>query len=183
MIVRPIHSYEGKDKVLAAQGAAVILAQLASWLVCFELAYALLLWPAVGSFPSALRQAGSSMFTLGFAYSASAGATVIDVIAAATGVVVVALQIGYLPTLYAAFNRRETEVTLLLSRAGSPPRAPNCSCVPATGSRCAAMTYLPSIAGGNVGRPTLRRATPITPCLCASVHRTSFLLGSWASSP
>jgi hypothetical protein len=64
------------------------------------------------------------MFTLGFAYTPSAGATVIDVIAAATGVVVVALQIGYLPTLYAAFNRRETEVTLLLARAGSPPWGP-----------------------------------------------------------
>jgi hypothetical protein len=34
--------------------------------------------------------------------------------------VVVGLQIGYLPTLYAAFNRRETEVTLLVSRAGVP---------------------------------------------------------------
>ena len=124
MIVRPIRSYAGKDKVLAAQGAAVILAQLASWLLCFELAYSLLLWPSVGGFPSALRQAGSSMFTLGFAYSPSAGATVVDVIAAATGVVVVALQIGYLPTLYAAFNRRETEVTLLLARAGSPPWGP-----------------------------------------------------------
>jgi hypothetical protein len=124
MIVRPIRSYATKDKVLAAQGAAVILAQLAAWLICYELAYALLLWPSVGGFPSALRQAGSSMFTLGFAYTPSAGATVIDVIAAATGVVVVALQIGYLPTLYAAFNRRETEVTLLLARAGSPPWGP-----------------------------------------------------------
>jgi hypothetical protein len=38
--------------------------------------------------------------------------------------IVVALQIGYLPTLYAAFNRRETEVTLLVSRAGSPPWGP-----------------------------------------------------------
>ena len=64
------------------------------------------------------------MFTLGFAYTPSAAPTVIDVVAAATGVVVVALQVGYLPTLYAAFNRRETEVTLLLARAGSPPWGP-----------------------------------------------------------
>ena len=45
-------------------------------------------------------------------------------IAAATGMVVVALQIGYLPTLYAAFNRRETEVALLVSRAGVPSWGP-----------------------------------------------------------
>jgi hypothetical protein len=37
---------------------------------------------------------------------------------------VVALQIGYLPTLYAAFNRRETDVALLNSRAGVPSFGP-----------------------------------------------------------
>ena len=41
-------------------------------------------------------------------------------LAAGYGMVVVALQIGYLPTLYTAFNRRETEVALLDSRAGVP---------------------------------------------------------------
>ena len=45
-------------------------------------------------------------------------------LAAATGMVVVALQIGYLPTLYSAFNRRETEVALLNSRAGFPAWGP-----------------------------------------------------------
>ena len=35
--------------------------------------------------------------------------------------IVVALQIGYLPTLYSAFNRRETEVALLVSRALARP--------------------------------------------------------------
>jgi hypothetical protein len=37
---------------------------------------------------------------------------------------VVGLQVGYLPTLYAAFNRRETLVTLLTSRAGVPAWGP-----------------------------------------------------------
>ncbi len=36
----------------------------------------------------------------------------------------VGLQIGYLPTLYSAFNRRETEVTLLVARAGLPAWGP-----------------------------------------------------------
>jgi hypothetical protein len=44
--------------------------------------------------------------------------------AAATGLVIVTLQIAYLPTLYAAFNRRETEVTLLNARAGVPSWGP-----------------------------------------------------------
>jgi hypothetical protein len=37
---------------------------------------------------------------------------------------IVALQIAYLPTLYAAYNRRETVVTLLGPRAGSPAWGP-----------------------------------------------------------
>jgi hypothetical protein len=64
------------------------------------------------------------MFTLGYAGPNSPPLTVIDYLAAATGMVVVALQIGYLPTLYGAFNRRETEVTLLVARAGAPPWGP-----------------------------------------------------------
>ena len=55
---------------------------------------------------------------------ADASLTVIDYVAAASGLIVVALQIGYLPTLYGAFNRRETEVTLLSSRAGAPAWGP-----------------------------------------------------------
>jgi hypothetical protein len=38
--------------------------------------------------------------------------------------VLVALQIAYLPTLYSSYNRRETLVTLLQSRAGSPAWGP-----------------------------------------------------------
>jgi hypothetical protein len=43
---------------------------------------------------------------------------------AATGLVIVTLQIAYLPALYAAFNRRETEVALLNARAGVPSWGP-----------------------------------------------------------
>jgi hypothetical protein len=52
------------------------------------------------------------------------GSGPVDFMAAATGLVVVALQIAYLPTLYSAFNRRETEVTLLAARAGIPAWGP-----------------------------------------------------------
>jgi hypothetical protein len=50
--------------------------------------------------------------------------SVADFLAAASGLIIVALQIAYLPTLYAAYNRRETEVTLLGPRAGSPAWGP-----------------------------------------------------------
>jgi hypothetical protein len=45
-------------------------------------------------------------------------------LAAAVGLLIITLQIAYLPTLYAAFNRRETEVALLNARAGVPSWGP-----------------------------------------------------------
>jgi hypothetical protein len=124
MLSAPLRTYERKDQLLAAQGAAVVLVQLVTWLVGYELAYALLLVPTVHWFVTALTEAGSSMFTLGFVYTHGNEPAAVDVVAGATGMIVVALQIAYLPTLYGAFNRRETEVTLLGARAGHPPWGP-----------------------------------------------------------
>src|SRR5262249_6651976 len=90
----------------------------------YLLAYGLMLWPATGGLGAALRESGSSLFTLGFASTHGGGPTAVDIVAGATGLIVVALLIAYLPTLYGAFNRRETEVTLLGVRAGLPAWGP-----------------------------------------------------------
>ena len=47
----------------------------------------------------------------------------LQVVEAATGLGFLAIAIGYLPALFQAFSRRETDVTRLDPRAGSPPRA------------------------------------------------------------
>ncbi|CAN5680604.1 hypothetical protein BH24ACT26_BH24ACT26_16850 [soil metagenome] len=118
-------TYETKDTIMALQAPLFLLLQLAAWLLLFLFGYALMLWPLIDtSFSTALVESGSSMFTLGFASTSRPGATVVDFVAAATGLIVVALQIAYLPTLYASFNRRETLVTLLQSRAGAPAWGP-----------------------------------------------------------
>src|SRR5207249_8149003 len=106
-------SYDAKDRLLTLHGPSTLLALLASWLLLFLAGFALILWPLIPSrsFPDALRQSGSSLFTLGFAADTRAGPVVVYFLAAATGLVVVALQIAYLPTLYGAFNRRESLVT------------------------------------------------------------------------
>jgi hypothetical protein len=114
-----------RDRVLAAQASTILLGQLVAWLAIFCSGYALLLWPFDHSgITSAFTSSGSSMFTLGFELPSGAGPAVIVFIAAATGLVAVALQIAYLPVLYAAFNRRETEVALLNARAGVPSWGP-----------------------------------------------------------
>ena len=122
---RHIPNYLQRDRVLAAQAPVVLIGQLVAWLGISFIGFTLLLWPSVtGGITRAFTVAGSSMFTLGFAEPAGAAPAVIVFAAAATGLVIVTLQIAYLPTLYAAFNRRETEVALLNARAGVPSWGP-----------------------------------------------------------
>jgi hypothetical protein len=125
LATRRVSSYARRDRMLATQAPAAILTQLVVWLVLFYVGFAMLLGALDRQGTAhALAQAGSSLLTLGYAGPSDAPLTVVDYVAAATGLVVVALQIGYLPTLYSAFNRRETEVTLLSSRAGVPAWGP-----------------------------------------------------------
>ena len=124
-VVARASDFRRRDRILATQAAAIFLAQLATWLVVAYVGFALLLWPfATRGIVSAFTDAGSSMFTLGFAVPAGAAPAVIVFLAAAVGLIIITLQIAYLPTLYSAFNRRETEVALLNARAGFPSWGP-----------------------------------------------------------
>jgi hypothetical protein len=121
-----MENYRRRDRVLATQAAAILLSQLAAWLVISFVGFAFILWPFSPSrgLGAAFTESGSSMFTLGFLEPSGSGAAVIAFLGAATGLVIVTLQIAYLPTLYSAFNRRETEVALLNARAGFPSWGP-----------------------------------------------------------
>ena len=120
-----VTEYRRRDQILATQSAAILLTQLVAWLAILFAGFSLVLWPfADRGISAAITDAGSSIFTLGFAEPPGAAPSAIVFFAAASGLVVVALQIGYLPTLYAAFNRRETEVALLNARAGIPNWGP-----------------------------------------------------------
>jgi hypothetical protein len=117
--------YERRDQILAWAAPLTLMALLASWLICYAFGYTLLDFGISHlTFWQALRQAGSSIATLGFATSAKASLTVFDILAGLTGMIVVALQIAYLPTLYSAYNARETLVTLLAARGGEPAWGP-----------------------------------------------------------
>ena len=125
LLTRPVKSFQHRDRILAWQSPLSLLIRLAVWLALLVAGYALVLMPSLnGRVGQAFSEAGSSMFTLGYAAPVGTGSTAIEYAAAFTGLVVVGLQVGYLPTLYAAFNRRETEVSLLGSRAGVPAWGP-----------------------------------------------------------
>ena len=117
-----VRSKTRRESVLAWQGPITLLTRLSVWIVLLWVSYALVLLPFAGQ--AAFSEAGSSMFTLGYAPPTNEVTTLIEYLAAFTGVIVVGLQVGYLPTIYAAFNRRETEVTMLVSRAGVPAWGP-----------------------------------------------------------
>lgn len=118
-------SFNRRDSILAWQGPVYLVVRLAIWIALLYLAWALMLLPLIpGPAGRSFAESGSSMFTLGYAAPAGNSSTAIDYLAAFSGLVVVGLQVGYLPTIYAAFNRRETEVTLLQSRAGLPAWGP-----------------------------------------------------------
>jgi hypothetical protein len=118
-------SYESKDRILAISEPVALVVLLATWLSVTVIGFSLINWGIdSGSLSQAFSEAGSSVFTLGFTLSHTTGSRFVDFVAAGTGLVLVALQIAYLPAIYSSYNRRETLVTLLQSRAGAPAWGP-----------------------------------------------------------
>ncbi|MGW3115959.1 hypothetical protein ACWDBW_02240 [Streptomyces sp. NPDC001107] len=117
--------YGAVDRAQTWLAPLILIGMLATWLGGALAGFGLLLHAVSGlSWGSSFREAGSSLLTLGFAGGDRLRLSALDFVAAATGPVLIALQIAYLPTLYAAYNRRELEVTLLQSRAGEPAWGP-----------------------------------------------------------
>jgi hypothetical protein len=124
-VSRVRRSYPKRDAVLAWAGPSIILLQLLTWLLLYLVAYGLLIYGVSGQgLGDSMRQAGSSLLTLGFAAVNVENQTIIDFIAAATGPIVIAMLIGFLPTIYAAYLERETDVTMLSATGGEPAWGP-----------------------------------------------------------
>ncbi|MGH3167029.1 MAG: hypothetical protein ACRDN0_14220, partial [Trebonia sp.] len=116
-----IAGVERRERVLSAGPSVFLVGLLGCWIASLYCAYALILLPFSGSPATALRMSGSALFTLGFALPDGAVPYGVVFVAAISGIAVIALVIGYMPTLYAAYNRRETLVTMLEALSGTPP--------------------------------------------------------------
>jgi hypothetical protein len=77
------------------------------------------------NFGRLLYHSGETFFTLGYGdiTPVSPTARALAVCEAGMGFAFLGVVIGYLPTIYSAFSRREIEISLLDARAGSPPTA------------------------------------------------------------
>lgn len=120
--VRFLDTYEGRDRVMALYGPVSLLVLPAVWLVATFFAFGLFFWAAdAGSFHICLEMSGSSIFTLGFVRPPGFSTMMLSFVEAAIGLALLALFISYLPTIYAAFSRREVLVAQLAVRSGTPP--------------------------------------------------------------
>jgi hypothetical protein len=122
--LRGIEDYRRRDRLMAFYAPVSLVALVPTWAALTIAGYTLMFW-SLGdeSLFAAFRDAGSSLLTLGFEPLEGLFQTVLGFSAATIGLMVAALLISYLPTIYAAFSRRETAVTLLEVRAGTPPSA------------------------------------------------------------
>ncbi|MGH7693143.1 MAG: hypothetical protein ACREOA_10585, partial [Candidatus Dormibacteria bacterium] len=117
--------YMVRDGILAQGAPLFLVLRLVVWIGLLVLGFSLLFWGSgTVDYASAIRLSASSILPLGIARASTGMETAIAFLETASGVIVVALQISYLPTLYSSFNKRETLVTMLDSSSGSPPWGP-----------------------------------------------------------
>jgi hypothetical protein len=124
-----------RETFLSFFGPLSLIMLLATWAAGLVVGFGFLHWglglklavtnhPVV-SFWDALYMSGSTFFTLGLGdvLPRTAGAKLVSVIECALGLGFLGLIIGYLPVIYQSFSDRERSISLLDSRAGSPPTA------------------------------------------------------------
>jgi len=122
--VRGAVEREAVDAIMVYGAPIAVLGLPLLWLLTTLLGFAGIFWAIDGGgFGSAVVVSGSSLFTLGFERPDGVGGAVAAFADATIGLGLLALVITYLPTLNAAFSRRESVVAMLDTRAGSPPNA------------------------------------------------------------
>jgi hypothetical protein len=134
-IARAVSNRKRREALLGYFGPMSLLLLLVFWGAGLMIGFALLQWSAgsqiaaqdgrPSDFWTDLYMSDTTFFTLGLGdvTPKSGFAHVVTAIECATGFGFLAALIGYLPTIYQAFSRREANISLLDARAGSPPTA------------------------------------------------------------
>jgi voltage-gated potassium channel Kch len=129
-----------REAMLGWFGPLSLIGLFASWVLGLVFGFALLNWSlgismhsldapagesAALSLPTYLYWSGVTFFTLGYGDITPAGplGRFFAVVETGTGFGFLAMVISYMPVLYQAFSRRETTISLMDARAGSPPSA------------------------------------------------------------
>lgn len=117
-------TYRSRDRIMIYYAPLALMALLPVWLMLVTLGYTGIYWGlGISDWYEAFLLSGSSLLTLGFARANNLIQLILVFSEAMLGLLLIALLIAYLPTIYAGFQRRASAVYLLEVRAGSPPSA------------------------------------------------------------
>jgi hypothetical protein len=111
------------DTLLGFFGPLALIVQLVVWAIGLVIGYSLLEWAVAGGSFHDRVLSSSGLFLSAGSSGGSTALRVVQLLEAATGVGVLFIVIGYMPSVYSAFSRRETAVSQLATRGGSPPAA------------------------------------------------------------
>jgi len=134
VLVKLVPARKTRDALLGFYGPISLLILIGVWAVGLVLGFGLMQFGAgsavnvTGSQPGLATDfylSGTTFFTLGLGdvVPRSGLARVLVVVEAGFGFGFLAAIIGYLPFIYGSFSKREVEISLLDSRAGTPPTA------------------------------------------------------------
>jgi hypothetical protein len=127
-----IESPARREAMLGYFGPLSLIFLLVLWATGLILGFALLQYGTghhfqfagqISSLRLLLYHSGETFFTLGYGdiVPTTSIARFLAVVEAGLGFAFLGVVVGYLPTIYSAFSRREIEISLLDARAGSPP--------------------------------------------------------------
>jgi hypothetical protein len=131
---RGITTARRRETFLSIFGPLSLLGLFATWIAILIFGFALLHWGLStpmhspddsNDFGAYWYLSGTTFFTLGYGDLTPSGplGRFLAVVESGIGLGFLALVIGYLPAIFQAFSRRETTISLLDARAGSPPSA------------------------------------------------------------
>lgn len=124
VLLRFTTNYNRRDAIMAYYAPVSLMLLVPVWYMLIALGYAAMYWAlGVPGWQLDFILSGSSLLTIGIASVENIWVNVLVFTEATLGLVLVALLIAYLPTMYSAFSRREQAVNLLEVRAGNPPSA------------------------------------------------------------
>ena len=129
---RRVYSRKRREAFLSFFGPLSLLLLLCVWAFGLIAGFAIFQWAlssplkvgdGAGGFGTYLYLSGTTFFTLGLGdvTPVTAIGRTLTVAESGVGFGFLALVIGYLPVIYQGFSRRETNISLLDARAGSPP--------------------------------------------------------------
>jgi hypothetical protein len=115
-------TYEERDRAMALYAPLTLIALPVVWLAMTLVGCTAMFW-SLGVHPvrAAFVTSGSSLLTLGFSRAPDLPTTLLAFGEAVLGLILLALLITYLPSIYSAFARREHQVAMVTILAGSPP--------------------------------------------------------------